>query len=415
MTHFQLSLLATDSSVDNLEVNLRDLLVLSLIAAAVPMIVGLLRLKVAEVVLLLGFGILVGPSGLDLITYNATMETFNEVGLGMLFFLAGYELEQRAIRGESGRLAGIGWLTSMAISALVVYVLWQLEFVSDYMGVTIALTSTALGTLLPVIRDRGLLETKFGTLFMGAGAAGEFGPILAIALLLGTKSLGASVLILLAFAAVVAIAYYGPMQFATVRVKELLDRGHMTSSQTAVRWTVVLLLGLLTLASRFGLDAVLGAFVAGVILHRYAPPGSDNKLIPKIEGLGFGFFVPLFFILSGVNLDVASIAQKPLRLVVFFVLLLAVRGVPQYFLYRHALPEVRERVQFMLYVATGLPILVAITNLEMNAGMMRPENAAALVGAGALSVLVFPLLGDWINRVATARAAAEPLPAHESD
>ena len=415
MTHFQLSLLATDSSVDNLEVNLRDLLVLSLIAAAVPMIVGLLRLKVAEVVLLLGFGILVGPSGLDLITYNATMETFNEVGLGMLFFLAGYELEQRAIRGESGRLAGIGWLTSMAISALVVYVLWQLEFVSDYMGVTIALTSTALGTLLPVIRDRGLLETRFGTLFMGAGAAGEFGPILAIALLLGTKSLGASVLILLAFAAVVAIAYYGPMQFATVRVKELLDRGHMTSSQTAVRWTVVLLLGLLTLASRFGLDAVLGAFVAGVILHRYAPPGSDNKLIPKIEGLGFGFFVPLFFILSGVNLDVASIAQKPLRLVVFFVLLLAVRGVPQYFLYRHALPEVRERVQFMLYVATGLPILVAITNLEMNAGMMRPENAAALVGAGALSVLVFPLLGDWINRVATARAAAEPLPAHESD
>lgn len=415
VSRHHLSLLATDSSVDNLQVNLRDLLVLAVISAAVPMIVGLLRLKVAEVVLLLGFGILAGPSGLDLITYNATMETFNEVGLGLLFFLAGYELEQRAIRGESGRLAGIGWLSSFAISLPVVYVLWELEFVSDFMGVTIALTSTALGTLLPVIRDRGLIETRFGTLFMGAGAAGEFGPILAIAVLLGTKSLGLSLIILVAFAVIVALAYYAPMRFATDRVRDLLHRGHMTSSQTAVRWTVVLLLGLLVVASRFGLDAVLGAFLAGVILHRYAPPDEGNQLIPKIEGLGFGFFIPLFFIISGVNLDVASIAEKPLRMVVFFVLLLAVRGLPQYVLYRQALPETRERWQFVLYVATGLPILVAITNLEMDAGMMRPENAAALVGAGALSVLVFPLLGDRINRVATARAAAEPLAAHEPD
>jgi Kef-type K+ transport system membrane component KefB len=219
----------------------------------------------------------------------------------------------------------------------------------------------------------------------------------------------------LACAVNVAIAYYAPMRLATERVRELLERGHMTSSQTAVRWTVVLLLGLLTIASRFGLDAVLGAFLAGVILHRYAPPGAGNQLMPKIEGLGFGFFIPLFFIFSGVNLDVASIAEKPLRMVVFFALLLLVRGLPQYFLYRHALPEVRERWQFTLYVATGLPILVAITSLEMDAGVMRSENAAALVGAGALSVLVFPLLGDWINRVALARAAAEPIPAHEPD
>ena len=172
----------------------------------------------------------------------------------------------------------------------------------------------------------------------------------------------------------------------------------MTSSQTAVRWTVVLLLALLVIASRFGLDAVLGAFLAGVILRRYAPPSEGNQLMPKIEGLGFGFFIPLFFIMSGVNLDIESIIRNPERLLVFFVLLLVVRGLPQYVLYRHALPETRERWQFTLYVATGLPILVAITGLEVDAGVMLPENAAALVGAGALTVLVFPLLGDRINK-----------------
>jgi Kef-type K+ transport system membrane component KefB len=160
----------------------------------------------------------------------------------------------------------------------------------------------------------------------------------------------------------------------------------------------VLLLALLVIAARFGLDAVLGAFLAGVILHRYAPPGADNQLMPKVEALGFGFFIPLFFIISGVNLDVASIVANPMRLLVFFVLLLVVRGLPQYVLYRHALPDTRERWQFVLYVATALPILVAITGLEVSAGVMLPENAAALVGAGALTVLVFPLLGDRINR-----------------
>jgi Kef-type K+ transport system membrane component KefB len=157
----------------------------------------------------------------------------------------------------------------------------------------------------------------------------------------------------------------------------------------------------------FGLDAVLGAFVAGVVLRRYAPPGEGNKLAPKIEAIGFGFFIPLFFVVSGAKLDIDSIKENPVRLLVFFVLLLVVRGLPQYVLYRFALPDSRERWQFTLYVATALPILVAITGLEVSQGAMVPANAAALVGAGALSVLVFPLLGDAINKVALARATAD--------
>ncbi len=401
------ALLAEKAGSDDLAINLRDLLLIAIVAAAVPMIVGLLRLHIAEVVLLLGFGILLGPSGLGWITVNATIQTFNELGLGLLFFLAGYELEQRAITGRNGRLAGIGWLVSLGIAFAVSSVLWVTGMISDFTGIAIALTSTALGTLLPVIRDRGQLETPFGTAFMGAGAAGEFGPIIAIAVLLGANSPTVSVAVLALFALIALVAYFAPGRLMSERVRELLDKGHMTSSQTAVRWTVVLLLGLLTIAARFGLDAVLGAFIAGVILHRYAPPGPTNRLMPKVEGLGFGFFIPLFFIVSGINLDIASIVQNPLRLVLFFVLFLLVRGLPQFFLYRSVLPQARERWQFTLYVATALPILVAITTIEMNANVMRPENGAALVGAGALSVLVFPLLGDRINRAATRNEVSE--------
>jgi Kef-type K+ transport system membrane component KefB len=387
--------------------NVGSLLVIAIIAASVPMVVGLLRLKVAEVVLLLGFGVLFGPQMLDWITVNDTIDTFNELGLGMLFFLAGFELEAHAVQGRSGKLAVSGWLVSLALAFGITWGLWELGFVKDLAGIAIALTSTALGTLLPVIRDRGLLHSDFGTYFMGAGALGEFGPILAIALLLSSHSVVFTLITLVLFGFVTWIIWRSPGRLMTERVNAIVARGHQTSSQTAVRWTVVLLLFLLGLAAWFGLDAVLGAFVAGVILRRYAPPGEGNKLAPKIEALGFGFFIPLFFVVSGAKLDIDSIMQNPVRLIVFFVLLLAVRGVPQYVLYRFAMPDTRERMQFTLYVATALPILVAITGLEVSDGAMLPENAAALVGAGALSVLVFPLLGDAINKVATAKATAE--------
>ena len=409
--------LATLAASDpDLATNVKSLFVIALIAACVPLVVGLLRLKVAEVVLLIGCGVIFGPQALGWIDVNDTTNTFNELGLGMLFFLAGFELEAHAVRGRSGRLAASGWFISLAIGFAATYLMWETGFVKDLPAIAIALTSTALGTLLPILRDRGVLHTNFGTYFQGAGAFGEFGPILAIALLLSSHSVVVTLITLAIFALVVMVIWRSPGRLMTVRLKEIIDRGHSSTSQTAVRWTVVLLMFLLGLAALFGLDAVMGAFVAGVVLRRYAPPGPGNRLAPKIEALGFGFFIPLFFVMSGAKLDIKSIAEHPERLLVFFVLLLLVRGIPQYFLYRFAIPDVRERWQFTLYVATALPILVAITTLEVDAGAMLAENAAALVGAGALTVLVFPLLGDRINaRALAAQAAAQTAGASEGD
>jgi Kef-type K+ transport system membrane component KefB len=365
----------------------RSLLVIAAIAAFVPLIVGLFRIKVAEVVLLLGAGVIFGPQLVGWITVDSSIELLSDLGLGLLFFLAGHELEGRAVRGESGKLAAIGWGVSLLLAGIV----------------SIALTSTALGTLLPIIRDSGELNSRFGTLFMGAGAWGELGPIIAISVLLGTKNSFVALISLAGFGIVALLLATLPARLAGDRVRAILERGHHTSSQTALRFTMLLLIALLALASDFGLDVVLGAFIAGIIVRRFSPPAEESALQTKMEAIGFGFLIPLFFVVSGANLDIDSIVKNPGRLVLFFGLLLAVRGVPQFFIYRNAIPDVRQRSRFSLLVATGLPIIVAVTSLELADGLMDPRNAAALVGAGALSVLIFPLVGNALVR---GRAAA---------
>jgi Kef-type K+ transport system membrane component KefB len=383
----------------------RSLVAIAAIAAFVPLIVALLRIKVAEVVLLLGAGIVFGPEVLGWIQVDDSIELLSELGLGLLFFLAGMELEQRAIRGQSGWLAAIGWGISLVVASLAAIVMTATGKIHDTLGVAIALTSTALGTLLPMLRDRGELNTRFGTFFMGAGAWGEFGPIIAISVLLGTKSSFVAILSLVGFAVVALILATLPSRLAGDRVRAILERGHHTSSQTALRFTMLLLILLLALAGSFGLDVVLGAFIAGIIVRRFAPPTADSILQGKIEAIGFGFLIPLFFVVSGANLDIVSIIENPAPMLRFFVYILVARGLVQYFVYRQAIPDRRERARFSLMVATGLPIIVAVTSIEVGAGVMSPSNAAALVGAGALTVLVFPLVGD---RLVQGRRPAVP-------
>jgi Kef-type K+ transport system membrane component KefB len=379
------------------DTDLTTLFVIALIAATTPLLIGLFRLPVPEVVLLLVFGAVFGPSLLGLIHLSEPIGLLKEVGLAFLFFVAGYELDQEAIKGRSGKLAGAGWLISLAVSLVVVWPLTAMGLVRDSLGVAICLTSTALGTLLPMLRDRGDLSTPFGKYFMGAGAAGEFGPILAISLLLSSRSSFTSLLILTGFAIVAVLVYLLPPRLARPEVLHVVEDTRETSAQSSVRWVLVLLFALLAFASVAGLDVVLGAFIAGVVLKLWMvkeDPEGDAPLDKKIEGIAFGFFIPLFFIISGASLDLAAIAANPMRLLTFFVLLLVVRGLPQLFLYRSAIPATRERWRFTLYVATGLPIIVAVTTIGLQTGIMLPENAAALVGAGALSVLIFPFIAD---------------------
>ena len=375
---------------------LETLLVAATVAALAPVLVALLPgPRIPQVVVLLAGGVLIGPQVLGWADRPA-IDLLVNVGLGFLFLLAGYELDLHLFRERPGRLAILAWLVTVALAAATVGVLAALGFVRAFVPVALGLTTTALGTLLPILRDNDMLGGRFGRYLLAAGAVGELFPVIAIALFLGASNKFVALGSLVAVGILALVLSFAPRLVRGNRLERILQEGEGSTAHTSLRWTVVLLLLLLLIAEEFGLDVVLGAFLAGIVLRRWAP-GDPHDLADKLDAIGYGFFIPLFFVASGMSLDIRSIAEAPLRLLVFFVLLLAVRGVPALFLYRDALPLVR-RVQLMFLTATALPLLVALAEIGLRNGTMLPENAAALVGAGALSVLVFPMAAVLIER-----------------
>jgi Kef-type K+ transport system membrane component KefB len=277
-----------------------------------------------------------------------------------------------------------------------------------------ALATTAIGTLLPVLSDTGELDTEFGTYLLAAGAVGEFGPVLLLTLVLSTQSAVHNAVILIAFVALaVAVALVAVR--SSGRTLPLFERTIESSSQLAVRWIVVLVFALGLLASDLGLDLLLGGFAAGMItrqvLRKSEVPGFDSKL----TAVAFGVFIPFFFVVSGMRLDIDALfasSSGVAKLVLFFVLFLVVRGTPALLLYRGVLPLREDRMALALFSATQLPLVVAITTIAVQGGHMHSSTAAALVGAGALSTLAGPLHGLHMRRVAARKRSTEhPSPA----
>jgi Kef-type K+ transport system membrane component KefB len=393
----------------DLQTGLVTLLVVSVVSALAPFVAALLEsIRLPQVVVLIVGGILVGPHVTGWAAPGSITLLAN-VGLGFLFLLAGYELELDLFRERGGRLAVVGWLVTAAIAVLVTGVLASLDLIHAFVPVALGLTTTAFGTLLPILRDNDMLSGSLSRFVLPAGAVGEFLPIVGIALFLSANGRFLGLVSLVAMF-VVAIGFaYLPRLTQSERFSSISRAGEDATSQITLRLTVVLLFALLTVASRFGLDVVLGAFLAGVVLRRWAP-GDVRSLETKLDAIGYGFFIPVFFVTSGMNLDLGSIAEAPLRLLVFFVLLLVVRGLPALVLYRHDLNR-SERMQMAFLTATALPLLVALSEIGLSTGHMLPENAAALVGAGVLSVVVFPGAAVALNRRArTASGAGRPDP-----
>jgi Kef-type K+ transport system membrane component KefB len=377
------------------------------VALLASLIVGLLpRLPVPQVVLLLVGGMVIGPDVLAL-GVPGDVQVLSDVGLGFVFLLAGYELEPHLFREDAGRRAVIGWFASLVLAIGVVGVLAAGGVVRAYLPVALGLTTTALGTLLPVLRDEGLLGGRLGRYVLAAGGVGELFPVLAIALFLGTEG---RLTALASLGAVAVLAVVLGLLRRTVpedsRLGAVIATSQNDTTQITLRGTLLLLIGLIAVTDRFHLDAVLGAFLAGAVLRRWAG-GSAPVLESKLDAVGYGFFVPLFFVYSGMRVDLHSIAEAPLRLLLLFVLMVAVRGGPALLVYRGVLP-VRQRTQTALITATALPVLVALTEIGLRSGTMLRENAAALVGAGVISVLVLPVLA-----ISLGRRPAAPVPVPE--
>ncbi len=383
---------------------LDTLLYAAIVAALAPMVVALLPgPRIPQVVVLMAGGVLIGPEVLGWAD-RPEIDLLANVGLGFLFLLAGYELDLHLFRERPGRLAMASWLVTAVLATALVGVLAGAGFVHAFVPVALGLTTTTLGTLLPILRDNDLLQGRFGRYLLAAGAVGELFPIVAIALFLGANNKFVALGSLASVGLLAVVLSFAPRLVRGNRLGRILLEGEGSTAQTTVRWTVLLLLLLLAIAEEFGLDVVLGAFLAGIVLRRWAP-GHVHDLEGKLDAIGYGFFIPLFFVASGMTLDIRSIAEAPGRLLVFFVLLLLVRGVPALFLYRKDLPAA-QRTQMMLLTATALPLLVALAEIGLRNGTMLRENAAALVGAGALSVLVFPMIAVAIERRRRAAAGA---------
>jgi Kef-type K+ transport system membrane component KefB len=380
----------------DLVIELKALLAVVTVAAVAPVLVGLLPgPRIPQVVAMLVGGVLIGPQVLGWAHPDAIVLLSN-VGLGFLFLLAGYELDLRLFGQTPGRLAMAAWAVSVAVAVALVGILAATGFVHAFVPVALGLTTTALGTLLPILRDHDMLGGPFGRYLLAAGAVGEMFPIIAIALFLGASNKFVALLSLAAVGVLALALIFAPRLMRGKRLRRVVRQGEGGTAQTTMRFTIVLLVALLVVAEELGLDVVLGAFLAGIVLRRWAP-GDAHALEEKLDAIAYGFFIPVFFVSSGMALDVHSIADAPVRLLIFFVLLLVVRGVPALFFYRRVLPP-SERVQMTLLTATALPLLVALAEIGLRNGTMLPENAAALVGAGVLSVLVFPMVAVAIRR-----------------
>jgi Kef-type K+ transport system membrane component KefB len=385
-----------------IEVDTGSFFAIVMVAAIAAIVVAVVPKRFAPpvVVLELFIGILIGPHVLQLAQLDDFVEFFSNLGLGMLFFFAGYEIDFARIHGRPLELGAWGWVLSVGIAFAIGGVLAGANVIDSFLYTGAAMATTAIGTLIPILRDSGELRTRFGTYLLAAGGAGEFGPILLVTLFFSTQSPIHETAILIAFVALaIAVALFS-VRLAW-RGWPALEKTFEASSQLAVRVTVVLVFGLVLLASKLGLDVLLGGFVAGLIT-RMALKGHELTIFEsKLTAVGFGFFVPFFFVTSGIgfNLSALGTAAAIGKLLLFFCLFLVVRGVPALLLYRGIL-SLRDRLALAFYCATELPLVVAITTIAIDSGKMRSSTAAGLVGAAMLSTLVFPFVGLGLRKQA---------------
>ncbi|WP_223690321.1 cation:proton antiporter [Leifsonia poae] len=357
--------------------------------------------KIPLVVFEILLGLLLGPSILGWIPKSDALDFLANFGLAFLFFMAGNEIDFASIKGRPVRRASLGWLLSLVVGVLVGVLLAPDAISGVYIG--IALTSTALGTLMPVLRDAGELRTPFGLAVTAVGAVGEFGPLLAISLFLSGRRPLSAALVLVAFAVIAGAAVWFASRGGHERFHRLVRATLHTSGQFAVRFVVLIIAALVGLSLALSLDMLLGAFAAGVICRVLLSGASkpDAELVEgKLEAVAFGVLVPIFFINTGVGFDLPALLGDPhalLLLPIFVVLLLIVRGIPGSF----AAPRgstFGDRSALTLFSATGLPIIVAVTAIGVDDGDLQKGTATALVGAGMLSVLLFPVIALTLRK-----------------
>jgi len=384
--------------------SLDNLLVVIAVAFAAPLLLGLFpRVQLPSVVLEIVAGIVVGPSVLGWVEVDQAVQVIALIGLAFLLFLAGLEIEFDRLRGPVLRLSAVGFVLSFGLAVAVALLLAAGGLVDTPLLVAIILCSTSLGVLVPVLKDSGEIGSSFGQLIIAAASIADFGAIILLSLFFsGEGGAGSTALLLgslFALGAVVLVVVRGAER--SMRIRADLLRLQDTTAQIRVRAALVLFVGFAAVAEALGLEVILGAFVAGAIVslvdRDQAMTHPDFRR--KLEAIGFGFFIPVFFVASGVRFDLSALTSSTSNLLmvpVFLAALVVVRGVPAA-LYRERLGSRKAAIAGLMQ-STSLPFIVAATAIGQELGLIDAAGSAALIGAGLLSVLCFPLVGLLLLR-----------------
>jgi Kef-type K+ transport system membrane component KefB len=394
-----------------------NLFVVTVVALVAPLAAGAVPvLRVPAVVLEIVAGVVLGPDVLGVVTADVPVQVLAVIGLSFLLFTVGLELDVRTLRGPALRLAAIGFLGSLALGTAVGLGAAAAGWVTSPLFVAVALSATSLGLVVPLLKDSGAGDSTTARLTVASATLADVGAILLLTLLFSQEAtdVSARVILLATFVGVVAVTAAAVV--ATERwhaLTALVHRLQDTTAEIRVRGAVVLLLGFVVLAERFGLEAILGGLLAGVVIGAVDRDASSHPHFrTKLDAIGYGFLIPVFFVTSGIGLDVDGlVAQRGalLRMPVFLLALLLVRGLPA-LLYRNRVTG-REAAAAALLQATSLPFLVTATMIGSDIGLISSVNAAALVGAGVLSVLLFPAAALGLLRGAATDQRTAPVPA----
>lgn len=382
--------------------------IIAIASLCAPLLSYITNKRIPGVVFMLILGVLIGPQVLGWAHTNNSVALLRELGLGMLFLLAGWEINPDTLKGRQTRWGILSWSMSMIIGFVGAIILFRVEPLTAVV-LAIAVSSTALGTLLPIAKTAGLLESPIGKGVMVHGAIGELAPIFAMALLLSTRATWITLIILLLFFAFALLIAFVPrtIKFIAPWIARAVKDGASHTSQTIMRAVFVLLTVLMLLASVFQLDVVLGAFAAGIILRALVPARARRAVEARLDVMGYGLFIPIFFITSGMSISISAVSEKPLALIAGVIGIAIARGLPIFLAERTGKTDsgvhgVRDQLQLSLYSATGLPIIVAVTEIAVQRELIDDSSAALLVSCGACTVLLFPLISSWVARVGIA-------------
>jgi Kef-type K+ transport system membrane component KefB len=404
------------------DVSFGNLLVVAAVAVLAPLVVGFFpRLRIPAVVLEIIGGIIIGPSVLGWVHVDLPVQILALFGLAFLLFLAGLEIDVHRLRGRLLRFAALGYLVTLVLGYGAGASFTAAGWVSQPLLLAIALSATSLGLVVPVLKDAGQVRSEVGQSALAAASIADFAAIVLLSLFFSSSggSTGAKVIVLGAFAGLVAVTGLAVSGAArSMRLGEVLLRLQDTTAEIRVRFAVLLLVAFTALAERFGLESILGAFLAGAIVALVdRDSASHPNFRTKLEAIGYGFLVPVFFVSSGIKLDLAGLLHSPSALVrvpVFLLALLVVRGLPALIGLRTN--GARPTLALGLLQATSLPFIVTATQIGVALGKITPVTAAALVCAGLLSVLIFPLLALTLLRAGKPEpAAAEAVPVPEAN